>query len=219
MSFEGTLYEKKKARWHYLQRIEHIPRAEAQRQTEDWVRRQGANGLRGWEREREREYLNQLKEKTGVFCLSEVNNQMRMWEEYASNHSGICIELKPATAFPEVYTHFDFFGRILPVEYQDGPAVVSSYRKSLDENVRLAVRTKSRKWEYEQEWRYVDRRRGPGVRKLPPGLLTAVIVGCRISPDDLRIVKELIGASGRSIRLCQAIMTPAEDGLSIEPVK
>ncbi len=63
----------------------------------------------------------------------------------------------------------------------------------LDQDRRLHAQqlllTKASDWAYEREWRVLDPLVGPGLRSFPPELLSALILGTRISePDRERLI-------------------------------
>jgi hypothetical protein len=131
-----------------------------------------------------------------------------MWEKYAGNHTGVCIELHCTQAPPGCYAQVDFFGQLFAVNYSDVPPAVNFYRFwPPEETVKATVLTKGMKWAHEKEWRFVDMRKGPHVDTLPAGLMTAVILGHRISPEDRDLVKDLAARHDPPLEVFQAVLS------------
>lgn len=74
-----------------------------------------------------------------------------------------------------------------PITYQkDRPIVdttVTADNTDTDLIVRRGLLTKSLDWNCEKEWRVLEQK-GAGLRVLPEGLLSAVILGARLKPED-----------------------------------
>lgn len=224
LSLSATQAEKRAAYRRYLQDTQGLTRSQAQQETERFFRSMGRAGLRQWEQERRASYEEWLTEGIGVFCVCEVNDSVRMWREYAADHNGICIELKPTKAPPEDYGHVEFFGQLLKVQYQDRAGVVDVYRmrrcrQTLDlDCVIQAVVTKTRRWEHEREWRYVDMKRGPGKRPLPQGLISGVILGHAVSDADCTLVSQLAAALTPPATVSRAELNAEGSGVSLVPL-
>jgi hypothetical protein len=120
-------------------------------------------------------------DKAGVLSLTERCDNLLMWGHYASSDTGICLEF---AAF-DVVTSFEkgFFGRAQPVVYSDKRRVFDP-NAAEDDNVRLAIRSKSCDWAYELEWRIIEQHLSKITFPFLPELLTGVIFGCRISESD-----------------------------------
>ena len=126
------------------------------------------------------EVLHKLNQEIGVFSLSEVADDILMWSHYADSHQGICIGFR---AGPEDY----FFRISQEVIYRpDYPA--TRVHDGDIERMEATILTKSDHWSYEREFRIVDYETGPGIKTFPPHLLTCVILGCKISESDRRMV-------------------------------
>lgn len=98
-----------------------------------------------------------IKSKTSVVCLSERNDINPMWAHYADNHKGICIEY-------DLKNCDNLFLKTLcfPIDYvekNDNTHDLNSIiiHKDYDSSLFLfkTAITKSKDWEYEQEWRII----------------------------------------------------------------
>jgi len=95
-----------------------------------------------------------------ILCVTELNNSPRMWDRYAQGCEGIALRIVPNT---DADSKFQLFRR---VEYRDArPPLFDSTLSFLERSIygdqtkdRLAmldkiVYSKTREWEYEQEFR------------------------------------------------------------------
>jgi hypothetical protein len=155
--------------------------------------------------------LQKIRERMGVFCMTEKKDNILMWSHYAKWHTGFCLEFE---------TDDLFFSQVHPVEYTSTLPCVNlpdAWDTSVGSHTE-GLLTKAKEWEYEREWRIIDLKNGVGVHLFPPAILHGVILGCRISEEDRQQVVEW--CKGRSPRptLCQARKKKMEYGLDIEPM-
>lgn len=111
-----------------------------------------------------------LKNKLGIFCLTERPDNHLMWVHYARNHTGFILGFNGNASF------FRENDRILrKVIYRSGPKV-------LPEAGMNACFYKSDQWKYEQEWRCVRyfQPSEPRVVGIESGLVTQIIFGSRM---------------------------------------
>lgn len=114
----------------------------------------------------------------GVFCLSEVNDDILMWSHYADHHKGFCVGF-----------HIDnnnYFSEVYNVNYEKiYPKLSASACKK--EKARTIMLSKSCDWEYEREWRKIKCLKLPNGKRLseiqpyPENLLASVIFGAKIT--------------------------------------
>jgi len=111
-----------------------------------------------------------LRNRIGIFCLTEQANNHLMWVHYARNHTGFVLGFDARASF------FREDGRILRrVTYGKGPQVFAEP----DETVCFR---KSVEWKYEQEWRCIRSFQSNESRDvdIEPALITHVILGHKI---------------------------------------
>jgi len=112
------------------------------------------------------EMVNKLQEEDyGVYSMSKRFDNMRMWSNYAKEHSGYCLEFTRSG---------DFFAKAIEVTYGEtipmsvfDPSAYYFYCKTED-------------WRGEEEARVVALRGGKYVR-IEPSWLTRIILGMKIS--------------------------------------
>jgi hypothetical protein len=118
-----------------------------------------------------------------------------MWAHYASQHAGVWLRFDPITE-----QHADFLANLFPVRYQDEVPRINFYMTDLIEKLHAYILTKSNHWAYEQEWRRIvwpvtESRYLP----LPPGVISAIYLGCRIAESD----RDAILSAARKLRSCR----------------
>lgn len=132
-----------------------------------------------------REYVGGL----GVLCMSREQSNILMFSHYAASHRGIALGFDGEQLSQS-------FGNYTPVVYSDEMPEVSVLNP-LD-----LFYVKARLWEYEHEVRFLSP--SFGAKSMPETCLKTVILGCEITLEDERTVRNWIQASGRKIRLLRA---------------
>ncbi len=134
--------------------------------------------------------FHEASELMVILCLSAVNDSIPMWSHYADHHKGIVIGLDAKAPF------LRFGSPLLPIQYSkhrvslDRPATANPQARL--KKVIEMISTKSRDWEYEQEYRFSYARRdtlrqtaadGAAIHLIPiwPSVIKEVILGCCIS--------------------------------------
>ena len=145
----------------------------------------------------------------GVFCVSTVRDDILMWSHYADCHRGICLE-------------FDGLGKLMAhaqkVVYTEERRFIRMPGDDNDTSLEKALLTKSKHWEYEQEWRLIAYKNGPGVQKFRPENLTGIIVGAQASNKAIQNVREWIEKHPTFIDLYQARVNRYKYTLDIDEV-
>lgn len=91
-----------------------------------------------------------LFQNSGVFSLSQVNNDILMWGHYADSHRGFCIEY-------ERHPNNPLGKKAAPVEYEDNvPSLAIKDVTSDGSGINKLWLTKSTHWSYEKEWRVIE---------------------------------------------------------------
>jgi hypothetical protein len=145
--------------------------------------------------------------RMGVFSMTEVKDDITMWSHYAEEHTGFCIGFR---------TDNDFFSHARPVKYDALPCLnlLETMWENLITKGTLGLLTKAKDWAYEKEWRIIDID-GVGVHEYPSRALNSVIIGCRILPENKRLIKEWCCARKFQPNLYQAKEKEHEFGLDI----
>ncbi len=152
-------------------------------------------------------FKNLLKEAS-FFCVSEMPNNLLMWAHYADSHQGAVIKLN---CFPEKNTGLSsLYKHIKKVNYtEDIPPyhTLEGYIDNIlgvsplttDHYLDALAYTKSADWEYEREWRVIEKlnnTKNPNNcywnRKILPEEIDEIVFGCRMSDKDQKNIAAII---------------------------
>lgn len=149
---------------------------------------------------------NQLKRiNSNIFILSFSKrwNSSMMWAHYCQNHTGFCIGFDknhPIFNLPNGIGGTTFFS----VKYSNRRVKIPVEIANRDTHLKYAIktiRTKSKDWIYEKEERLIATplqinktiSSSPfdvNLMRIPHSAIKEIIVGVRISPEDLNVIKE-----------------------------
>lgn len=155
---------------------------------------------------------------TGIYCLSERNDDILMWSHYSYGHRGLCIEFDAILDTKIMETML--VGQALKVNYGEERPTVNVMEFGQPKTYQKALLTKANHWEYEQEWRVIktELEGGPGLRYFRPEVLTGVIFGALIYPEDKHKIMDWILKYPTKITLYQARINETKYKLDIEPI-
>jgi hypothetical protein len=188
-----------------------VPEDEIQQRAQRY--RNDPNFLRGKIDEFSADFWGQIDRCWRIYCLSTHPNSELMWAHYAESHKGICLE----------------FASRSPLFFQ--ALKIAIFDMADDDAAQLMVLlTKSKAWEYEDEYRLIAIERScltPGAPaprlisednrvELPDGSLKAVILGCLAPETTVSAVKAIIEQAPYPIALKRIIRAPNHYRLIVE---
>lgn len=100
---------------------------------------------------------NLLRSNILISCFTEHRDNLPMWAHYGNNNSGYCLEYDFRAN--NVYNNWnaDWINQLYPVVYQDlRPNSAGQSGIDFDAVYYQTRFTKSKHWEYESEWRYIN---------------------------------------------------------------
>jgi hypothetical protein len=140
------------------------------------------------------EYARVVRSTTGVYCFSEVPDDILMWSHYGDYHRGVCLEFDG---------HGKFAQHAMQVAYSfERPQIRQS--DSNDVKLEKALLTKSNHWTYEKEWRLFRYQTGPGVVTFRPENLMGLIVGADAPMKTMQAVRRMNKARATPLKLYKA---------------
>jgi hypothetical protein len=165
---------------------------------------------------------NQIDRDFRICCFSENSDIALMWAHYTDSHKGVCLEFDAST---------ECVGLAMKVDYCDSRRVSDGSRES---HV-LALTSKSKVWEYENEYRFItlgsEKRELDGVPfdaghfpdkdnflQLPTGALLSIIVGCCMPEANLVALRALVDRYNSAVMLKKAVRARGTYDLLIEPI-
>jgi len=165
-----------------------------------------------------------LRNLMGVSCFTTKPRNSPMWAHYAEGYQGICLEW----TFPEKGEHFylpDGVEKVSPLvlqplKYADERAVCRIFDDSIPQANALyqSIITKSSDWSYEDEYRLIT----PGyVGKVYYHVyrLSAIIIGCKATPERIHEIKDFVRKIKYQPRLYQAQLSERIFDYEIVPLK
>lgn len=131
--------------------------------------------------------------RRGVLCLSKVPDNILMWSHYSNGHQGYVLGF-------DLEQDLDFFLTPLNVQYQSNYPAIQYLTKGSGEIVNSCMKTKHAGWFYEEEVRIV--KLGSGLRNFKKDALVEIIFGCKISPTNMQLLKDLLQNYGYNKTVC-----------------
>jgi hypothetical protein len=141
-----------------------------------------------------------VMQQFGIYCLSQTAAEPLMWAHYGDSHRGISWVFRFMRQRDFLPEQVDYVDEPLACRICDVDCLIEG------------IRRKGRSWSYEEEWRVVEPLGAGKWVAVPPGMLTAVILGARCSSDDANFLVDLIKRrteSGRQpVQLRSAVLSP-----------
>lgn len=162
-------------------------------------------------------YMKNLYEEflnfTGLYCLTQIPDNILMWSHYANGHNGLVLEF-------DVTKEYTLFYEAIEVHYSKEYPHVNLMEIGEPEHFKKALLTKSIDWNYEKEWRIVKtpREGGAGKYKFSNELLTGVIFGATIENKNKELVLVWLKEYPTEINLFQAKINETKYQLDLEPL-
>ena len=162
----------------------------------------------------DRAYNNYIN-KMGIYCLSRICNDILMWSHYSDGHKGICLEFDITKD-----KQLKLFGQAFQVSYAEDLPSVNIMTIETPEEYKKALLIKSNHWIYEQEERILKPidEGGPGRYDFQAELLTGVILGALISPEDRKEIMDCVSNYPAKIDVYEAKLSKTKYLLEIYPI-
>lgn len=126
----------------------------------------------------EQDHLKKLNETFGIVCLCKKNNNFLLWSHYSNSHSGFCIGFDKMLLFEDAY-HSQFSHML----YQEDLPVLSLFDNTFEHFAKL-IGTKSKLWEYEEEYRLSQIYFARKKITLRPETIVEIIFGCKMTVEQ-----------------------------------
>lgn len=163
-----------------------------------------------------------------VFCVTEEFDNLLMWSHYANEHKGVafkikCIEQKESLLCAALKVNYSdkypIFGNIDTWKQFIGSGQFPDLTKYYHE----LITTKSKHWEYENEWRVIFPREEDSGKEsvlldFLPEEIEAVFLGCRISDADKSLILDLVKLNFPWTKIYQAKRSQTEFRLHFDEI-
>lgn len=145
--------------------------------------------------------------QTGVFSMSEINNDILMWSHYADSHKGVCIGFDPEkmAAFPPFRIKYSELRPSINLRTDNGIPIIEK-----------GLLTKSDHWQYEREWRLIERK-FTGPFDIPRDCIKYVVFGARITTDVEELVRKWTREGWLAVVFFRAVLSKTAFEVTIEP--
>ena len=143
-----------------------------------------------------------MREKTLVYCMTERHDNHTLWENYAKNYTGFCIEYSFRNFADMPFENYKNLVYMLPMTYRRKkpyfnmvPLLDGSFRQfiykddswqrdpELDADLNMQLFYKHSDYEYEHEWRFSIKAENTNKQRFP--FVSAVYAGKDISDENL----------------------------------
>ncbi len=161
----------------------------------------------------------------GALSLSEICNHELMWSHYADEHKGFVVGFESSNQFfNQQKSSEDELRHLRKIEYRDKPPIINLMKTNATE----LFFVKSKKWEYEDEWRMVlplsDAtkviKKDPydvNLFRFPATSIKKIIIGARASDSNRSAIRSLVAKREFShVELYSAHLDSSSYGILIE---
>lgn len=170
----------------------------------------GRKNIKATEEVIQTEHARVITEDVGVYCVSAKRDDILMWSHYSDYHKGICLE-------------FDGEAKLMAhaqkVQYSQKRVPIKAYSDDKEASMTKALLTKSLQWAYEEEWRLINYKKGPGTVEFRPENLTGIVIGALASADTVALVKQWAKARAHPLDIYQALLSKTDYALDIKKCK
>lgn len=146
---------------------------------------------------------NTFLDKNGVACFTACNDNLLMWSHYGGQHCGFCLEFR---------TECEPFNDLRKVVYSKKmPEIDLAQPVMTDahESIMNMLCTKSKCWEYEQEWRATHADAGTVVR-YERNALKAIYFGSNINAQDRDLLCMILSAQNPDVAFYRGACSTTE---------
>lgn len=115
----------------------------------------------------------------GIYCLTEVPDDILMWSHYSDSHKGVCLQFNPRKKLSLFWENYK-------ITYQELYPNVNLMELGKFDQFMSLFTIKSKHWKYEQERRIIKSHYEGGSKTytFDTELLTGIILGAKISSKD-----------------------------------
>jgi hypothetical protein len=170
-----------------------------------------------------RSFWDRQSDTMGILSLSEDAESTTMWSHYGENHAGICIGYDPRNLFPK--SPNGALDWLKKVEYKDESDIIRNayllYAKTGMRHSHVAVMellfqmltTKSKDWNYEQEWRFFWPEKGGNLFNLEIDAISSITFGLRTPVETKSAISHILRYHQKKTKFYQIVRCANTIGL------
>ena len=149
-----------------------------------------------------------MNEIFGIYSLTSNNNNLLMWSHYADSHRGYCI------GFDKFELADSTRGMIGKVTYSSSFPKIQMFDENYASFSRILM-TKSKHWEYEDEYRITKSDASRKVFKFKDTAIKEIIFGCKIDQRHRKKIISIAKAKSSPIKLFDCVIDDWEFKLNL----
>jgi hypothetical protein len=159
------------------------------------------------------EMREKIEKSFGIYSLTTQRNNFLMWSHYADAHKGICMGFNTRTLLEEICPIFT------EVTYQEDLPKHSIHD---DDDVKFIkfveqlLATKSKVWEYEDEYRFIKLNYARKEVLIPLRGVEEIIFGCRMNTSCKAALKEIITKNNPDCKLFECSLNKKKFEIDIK---
>lgn len=144
------------------------------------------------------ESFEKLRDKWGIFCLTENSSDLTMWSHYANEHKGflICFNVENLNKTLLKIHDFSFWKVRYPPEPERIQISFIQKKEIQSGEMRKCLLTKSKEWKYENEWRVFalkeELEQPWNLFSIPGNCIEEIVLGLRIEAKDETNIKNCL---------------------------
>ncbi len=184
------------------------------------------------------EIVDQMRTKTRetmlTYCMTEYFDNHVLWENYANNYSGFCIEYDFTKFYQLPFSDYKNLAFLLPMTYRKKkpyfnmvPFMDGAFRQfisndsswqsdpKLNAELNLQLYYKNKEYEFEHEWRFSIKNENNCCQIFP--FVGAVYAGKDISSENLNNLLEI--SNNLNVPLFKQVINNAKNGFEYIPVE
>jgi hypothetical protein len=168
-------------------------------------------------------YSQMIADSYGILSLAGVNDHTLLWSHYSDSHKGFCVELDAHSLARQLFdlsrTDKEFID-LHRIEYaEELPEVLPSNDEDQDWERHISIlKTKSKVWEYEDEWRFFWFQKTALPKYIEKETIRRVIIGCQMPLQHRTDLIALVELNLPTTEIWEATRSHTEFKLQFRPV-
>lgn len=158
------------------------------------------------------QFKKDTNEKFGICSLTSKNNNLLMWSHYANAHKGFCIGFDKFELFDATQ---GVLGRVI---YTDSFPMTPMFGDNQGASLSFLIMTKSKHWEYEDEYRITKLLAPRSIFKLNDTAIKEIVLGCRINPNSRAEIIKTVRNKSSKIKIYDSVIDDKEFKLNLVEV-
>ena len=158
-----------------------------------------------------KETVEDVEKLFGILSLTTNRNNFLMWSHYTESHKGICIGF-------DVNKVNDIVSGTLGSVVYDDKLPIKHLNSNVIEFITGLLFTKSKVWEYEDEYRLVKMHASRTTITIPLDAIVEVTIGCKMEQKEkdeiIRVIKDKIP----TCKIYEASLSKTKFELDINPI-